>query len=53
MRRIHMAFVDKEKLTMLAMRRSKGMIRNPKVTKAIVKAFEHRNKTKAKLDATP
>ena len=47
-----MAFVDKEKLRMFAMRRSMGMIQNPKVTKAIVKAFEHGNKTKAKIDDT-
>ena len=47
-----MAFVDKEKLRMFAMRRSMGIIQNPKVTKAIVKAFEHGNETKAKLDDT-
>jgi len=47
-----MAFVDKEELRMFAMRRSMGIIQNPKVTKAIVKAFEHGNKTKAKLDDT-
>jgi hypothetical protein len=52
MRRIHMAFVDKEKLTMFAMRRSMGIIQNPKVTKAIVKAFEHGNETKAKIGGT-
>ncbi len=47
-----MAFVDKERFRMFAMRRSIGMMQNPKVTKAIVKAFEHGNKTKAKLDDT-
>jgi len=47
-----MALVDKEKLRMFAMRRSMGMIQNPKVTKAIVKAFEHGNKTKARIDDT-
>ena len=47
-----MAFVDKERFRMFAMRRSIGMMQNPKVTKAIVKAFEHGNKTKAKLDET-
>ena len=47
-----MAFVDKEKLGMFAMRRSIGMMQNPKVTKAIVKAFEHGNKTKARIDDT-
>jgi len=47
-----MAFVDKEKLRMFALRRSIGMIQNPKVTKAIVKAFEHGNETKAKIDGT-
>jgi flagellar motility protein MotE (MotC chaperone) len=52
MRRIHMAFVDKERFRMFAMRRSIGMMQNPKVTKAIVKAFEHGNKTKAKIDDT-
>jgi flagellar motility protein MotE (MotC chaperone) len=52
MRRIHMAFVEKERFRMFAMRRSIGMIQNPKVTKAIVKAFEHGRRTKAKLDDT-
>ena len=47
-----MAFVDRERFRMFAMRRSIGMMQNPKVTKAIVKAFEHGNKTKAKLDDT-
>jgi len=47
-----MAFVDKERFRMFAMRRSIGMMQNPKVTKAIVKAFEHGNKTKAKIDDT-
>ena len=47
-----MAFVDKEKLTMFAMRRSMGIIQNPKVTKAIVKAFEHGNETKVKIGGT-
>jgi len=47
-----MAFVDKERFRMFAMRRSIGMMQNPKITKAIVKAFEHRNKTKAKIDDT-
>ena len=47
-----MAFVDKERFRMFAMRRSIGMMQNPKVTKAIVKAFEHGNKAKAKLDDT-
>ena len=47
-----MVFVDKERFRMFAMRRSIGMMQNPKVTKAIVKAFEHGNKTKAKLDDT-
>lgn len=47
-----MAFVDKERFRMFAMRRSIGMMQDPKVTKAIVKAFEHGNKTKAKLDDT-
>ena len=47
-----MAFVDKERFRMFAMRRSIGMMQNPKVTKAIVKAFEHGNKTKAKIDNT-
>lgn len=45
-----MAFVDKEGFRMFAMRRSIGIMQNPKVTKAIVKAFEHGNKTKAKID---
>jgi uncharacterized coiled-coil DUF342 family protein len=47
-----MAFVDIERLKMFAMRRSLGMTQNPKVTKAIVKAFEHTNKTKARIDET-
>jgi len=47
-----MAFVDKERFRMFAIRRSIGMMQNPKITKAIVKAFEHRNKTKAKIDDT-
>lgn len=47
-----MAFLDKERLIMLAMQRSMGMMQNPKVTKAIVKAFEHGNKTKARIDGT-
>ena len=47
-----MAFVEKERFRMFAMRRSIGMMQNPKVTKAIVKAFEQGNKTKAKLDDT-
>ena len=47
-----MAFVDKEKLGMFAMRRSIGMMQNPKATKAIVKAFEHGNRAKGKLDDT-
>ena len=47
-----MAFLDKEKLRMFAMRRSMGIIQNPKVTKAIVKAFEHGNETKAKIGGT-
>lgn len=51
-RRIRMALVDKEKIRMFAMRRSMGMMQNPKVMKAIVKALEHRNKTKAKIDDT-
>ena len=47
-----MALVDKERLIMLVMQRSMGIIQNPKVTKAIVKAFEHGNETKARIDYT-
>jgi septal ring factor EnvC (AmiA/AmiB activator) len=52
MRRTHMAWVEKERLLMFAMQRSMGMMQNPKVTKAIVKAFEHSNKTRARIDDT-
>jgi tRNA-dihydrouridine synthase len=52
MRRIHMVFVDKERFRMFAIQRGRGMMQNPKVTKAIVKALEHRNKTKARIDET-
>ena len=47
-----MALVDKERIRMFAMRRSMAMMQNPKAMKAIMKAFEHRNKTKAKIDDT-
>jgi len=47
-----MALVDKEEFRMFAMRRSMGMMQNPKVLKAILKAFEHGNKTKAKIGGT-
>jgi hypothetical protein len=47
-----MALVDKEKIRMFAMRRSMAMMQNPKVMKTIVKAFEHRSRTKAKIDDT-
>jgi len=47
-----MAFVDKERFRMFAMRRSMGILQNPKALKAILKAFEHKNKTKAKIDDT-
>ena len=47
-----MALVDKDRLRMFAMRRSMGMMQNPKALKVILKAFEHGNKTKAKIDDT-
>ena len=59
-RRILMPLVDKEKIRNYAMQKSMEMMQNPKVMKvmqnpkvmnAMMKAFEHRNKTKAKIDA--
>jgi len=52
MRGIHMALLDKERFRMFAMRRSMGILQNRKALKAILKAFEHKNKTKAKIDDT-
>jgi hypothetical protein len=52
MRRIHMALVDKERFRMFAMRRSMGIIQNPKALRAILYAFEHGNKTKTKIGGT-
>ena len=55
-----MPLVDKEKIRNYAMQKSMEMMQNPKVMKvmqnpkvmnAMMKAFEHRNKTKAKIDA--
>ena len=37
---------------MFVMRRSMGMMQNPKALKAILKAFEHGSRTKAKIDGT-
>ena len=47
-----MAFVDKEEFRMFAMRRRKEIIQNPKALKAILKVFEHGNKTKARIGDT-
>ena len=56
-----MALVDKEKIRMYAMQKGMEMMQNPKVMQvmqnpkvmnAMMKAFEHRNKTQAKIDET-
>jgi archaellum component FlaC len=47
-----MALVDEEKIRIFAMRTSKAILQSPKAMKVIMKAFEHRNKTKAKIDDT-